>query len=355
MNETARNTWFISMYVKLLVGFTLLFTIVFAVAFYWFYNFASDQAGRRIVEDMVDTMMGAAENIDGDEMIALYHEGEVREDGYTDDPRYWKHVAWLAKVEEIEPRASLYTYVRGEGEYEIVYIGSSWAVRDPPEGVTFLLPYTSKGSSWKGLEETTLKLEDENGNFGYHDEYGYWISGRTPIFNNKGEKVGALGIDFEADYVLEVQQAIRDRMVLAFGITYATLFTLVLLISRALSRPIVVLTQAAERIGEGDYEQDLSRLRKGRLRDEISTLAEVFEVMVSKVREREQTLRRQVQELTIEINQVRLAKHVGEIVESEFFQDLRSKARHMRSAHREDSEHAQADDASDDVAEDTSE
>jgi hypothetical protein len=351
MNKTAKNTRFISIYVKLLVGFTLLFTVVFAVAFYWFYDFASDQAGRRIVADMVDTMMGAAENIDGDEMFALYQEGEVREDGYTDDPRYWKHVAWLAKVEEIEPRASLYTYVRGEEEYEIIYIGSSWAVRDPPEGVTFLLPLTSKGSSWRGLEETTLKLEDENGNFGYHDEYGYWISGRTPIFDSEGKKVGALGIDFEANYVLEVQQAIRDRMVLAFSITYATLFTLVLLISRALSRPIVVLTQAAERIGEGDYEQNLSRLRKGRLRDEISTLAEVFEIMVSKVRAREQTLRRQVQELTIEINQVRREKHVGEIVESEFFQDLRSKARHMRNVHRKDSESTPADDAPEDTTE----
>ncbi|MBN1179594.1 MAG: HAMP domain-containing protein [Anaerolineae bacterium] len=327
--QEEKKTWRVSLFVKLLVGFTLVFAVVFAVAFYWFYNFTSDRAEQRIVEDMVDTLMGTAANIDGDMLVALYEEGVPREDGYTDDTRYWEHVRWLAAAAEIEPRANFYTYVPGDEEYEIVYIGSSWAVREPPEGVHFLESYISSGSSWRGLSETVLKLEEE-GHFGYFDDYGYWISGRTPIYNSAGEKVGALGIDFEAGYVLEVRQAIEDRIVLAFGITYITLFALVLVIARTLSRPIVELTRVAEKASLGYYNQDLSHLQKGRLRDEISTLAAVFDVMIDKVQAREKNLRRQVEELRIEIDHAKRAKQVDEIVDTDFFQDLRARAREMR-------------------------
>ena len=44
-NEKKKNkVFFISLRIKLLIGFTLLFTVVFAVAFYWFYQFSTDLA-----------------------------------------------------------------------------------------------------------------------------------------------------------------------------------------------------------------------------------------------------------------------------------------------------------------------
>jgi len=333
--QAEKKRYFISLRIKILVGFTLVFGIIFAAAFYWFYTFATEQAGNRIEQDMVDTLMGVAANIDGDALVDLYKTGQPRADGYTDDERYWAHVNFLATVSEMEPRASLYTYVRGEEEYQIIYIGSSWAVRTPPEGVKFLEPYTSKGSSWKGLTATTLKLEDDKGNFGYRDKYGYWISGRTPILNSAGESVGAVGIDFKADYVLEVQQAILDKVFIAFLITYAALFLLAYFVSLTLTRPMQVLTRAAERIGEGEYEQDLSGLWRGISYDEINKLAQVFSIMVDKVYQREATLRRQVEELKIEIDEAKQQKQVSDIVDSDFFQSLQQKARQMRnrSAH----------------------
>lgn len=331
VKQAASKRYFISLRIKILLGFTLVFGVVFASAFYWFYTFATEQASNRIEQDMVDTLMGVAKTIDGDALVDLYKTGQARTDGYTDDERYWEHVRFLADVTEMEPRASLYTYVPGPEEYDIVYIGSSWAVRTPPEGVKFLEPYSSKGSSWKGLQATTLKLADDKGNFGYHDEYGYWISGRTPILNSAGEKVGAVGIDFKADYVLEVQQAILDKVFIAFLVTYAFLFLLAYLISITLTRPMQVLTRAAEKIGEGEYEQDLSGLTRGISYDEINKLAQVFTIMVDKVYQREVTLRRQVEELKIEIDEAKQQKQVSEIVDSDFFQSLQLKARQMRS------------------------
>jgi hypothetical protein len=59
-------------------------------------------------------------------------------------------------------------------------------------------------------------------------------------------------------------------------------------------------------------------------------LAETFSFMVDKVRVREITLKRQVEELKIEIDEVKRQQQVREIVDTDFFQDLQAKARAAR-------------------------
>jgi methyl-accepting chemotaxis protein len=154
-----------------------------------------------------------------------------------------------------------------------------------------------------------------------------------PVKNRNGENIGGIGVDFLASYVLEVQQQVRSRLIVAFGILYAVLFVLVFLASGAFSKPILTLTRVAAKIGEGDYNIDFAALvRMGRfhLRDETDKLAEVFELMVGKVRVREESLKQQVAELKIEIDEVKRQKQVSEIVDTDFFQDLQVKARAMR-------------------------
>ena len=128
-----------------------------------------------------------------------------------------------------------------------------------------------------------------------------------------------------------IQQAIRNTVIVAFGVTYLVLFAVIFWLSRAITRPITTLTKAAELVGEGHYDQDFSALsRWRRFYNEIGILSEVFGAMANKVYQREQTLRRQVEELRIEIDEAKRKKHVSEIVESDFFQDLQGKARQMR-------------------------
>lgn len=323
---------FVSIQVKLLVGFTLVFSIVFAGAYYWFYSFATDKALQRIEEDMVDTLVAAAEGIDGDQLEALYNDQSViiNDNGYPDDPRYWEQVNWLATVHKIEPRASLFTYVRGEEQNELIFITSHGAVQDPPFGAQFREHYIAgnPGPNYRGLTQTTRETKP------YTDEFGSWISGYTPVRNSNGDVVAGLGIDFKADYVAQVQQAIIDNIVVAFAITYALLFALVFIVSKLFTTPIITLTTAARRFGEGDYEQDLPDVSIGPFSDEINTLTHVFEIMADKVRQREEKLKKQVAELKIEIDEVKRKKQVSEIVDSDFFQDLTEKARKIRSKNR---------------------
>jgi len=321
---TGRRTRFVSLHVKLLIGFTVLFSVVFAITFYWFYNFATDRAMDRIEEDMIDTLNGAIAGVDGDEFIALAREAEPRDDGLTDDTRYWQHLAWLETVHNIEPRANPYTYVKGEEPNEVLFIGDILVITDPDNSAAFRESFISKGGMWGGLTGPNKKLEP------YDDQWGSWVSAYAPIANSQGELVGAMGMDFRADYVRQVQQAIRDKVVIAFAITYAVLFALVFVISRSLTRPVIALTTVAERVAEGDYSQSVSALYSGTLRDEVSTLAQVFEMMIEKVRQREESLKRQVQELRIEIDQTKKAKQVAEITETEYFQELREHAAKMR-------------------------
>ena len=116
----------------------------------------------------------------------------------------------------------------------------------------------------------------------------------------------------------------------ATGITAIFVIIMVLLISSLLTRPITALTQVAERIAEGDYEQDLSGLTPGRFSGETGKLAEVFEIMVGKVHQREEKLKKQVAELQIVIDEHKRQEQVSEIVDSDFFRDLQDKARKMR-------------------------
>lgn len=359
MNE--KRARFVSLRVKLMLVFTLLFGLVFSGAFYWFYQFATIRAMGRIEEDLLLTLKGAAENIDGDDLVALYEEGkdtygeEVAlcglgpedggiscDDGLDDSPRYSALADWFRTVHEIEPRAWPYAFVKSDdpdATYEVVAVGDMWAMtgneEDEARAFPFLYHYTPDYKPevilW-GLERTTPFMEI------YEDEWGRWVSGYTPVHNSAGEAVAGIGIDFEAAYVLDVQRSIRNTMLPVFGIGIAALLILVYLISNSLSRPLIALTSAAERVAEGDYEQDIAVLHSGKMQDEVSTLASVFDLMIDKVHAREERLKRQVRELRIEIDQTKKERHVAEIVESDYFRELRASAKEMRKRVRGEDE-----------------
>ena len=314
---------------KLLIGFTLVFSVVFAAAFYWFLTYSTDTALEKIQDDLVNTVTGAAKGVDTEELLALASEGVPNEAGFSDDPRFHNQLDWLDTVHSIEPRAWPYIYIPGTEENEIIYIVDLFARYDTSRATEFQKHKISKGFSLGGLEELTIRTTD--GKFEtYDDEYGSWVSAYTPIYNPQGEIVGAMGMDFEASYVNQVRQAIIDRIAIAFLIAYAALFLLVFVISRTLTQPIRKLTRAAEKIAEGDYEQDLSASEHERFPDEIGTLREVFSVMVSKVYQREQILKAQVEQLKIEIDEAKRQHEVDEIAETDFFRELQSKAQLMR-------------------------
>jgi methyl-accepting chemotaxis protein len=317
---------FISLRVKLLVGFTLLFFVVFAVAFAWFYTFASGVAEDRIRADLTNALVATSAGIDGDDFLALYNEAERNEGGYTDDPRFWELATWLNTVHKLDQRSWPYTYVEGDEPAEVVYVASSAAVEDPPWGVQFKdTEITTSGNMQTGLRQPTTFLDRP-----YEWEGQTWVSGYAPIRNSAGDVVGGLGIDYNFEYVIGVRNSVRDRAVPAFILAYTTLFILIWFVSSWFTRPITAITRVAEKIGEGDYNVDVSAMSESRFPDEMSTLARVFGSMTNKVEKREEQLKERVAELEITLDLSKRDQQVKEIVESDFFMDLQSKAREMR-------------------------
>ncbi|WP_272819034.1 c-type heme family protein [Scytonema hofmannii] len=65
--------------------------------------------------------------------------------------------------------------------------------------------------------------------------------------------------------------------------------------------------------------------------DEIGQLGRVFQRMVREIYAREQHLKQQVQELSIEIDQAKKSNQVAEIEEMDYFQDLHKQAKEIRN------------------------
>jgi two-component system cell cycle response regulator len=89
------------------------------------------------------------------------------------------------------------------------------------------------------------------------------------------------------------------------------------------------VTRAAAAVEAGDFE--LESLDSVAQRDDsLGQLARVFLKMARQVYAREQSLRRQVQELRVEIDEVKKARQVAEITETDYFRDLCAKAQRLR-------------------------
>ncbi|MBC7812327.1 MAG: hypothetical protein H7175_14320 [Burkholderiales bacterium] len=343
---TKRNIT-VSLRIKLLIAFFLLFTVIFSAVFYWFYNFAAARANDRLVEDLYTLVDAGLFRINGDEFEALVREGQPNAAGYSDDPRYIEQVTWLATIKNVDTRSGPSTMIRDpENPTVFPIVGSANAVLRPDSASTprflnpdyaIVLDDASLNGEFSGFREL-FEGERDRWYFGpYEDQYGQWISGYGAIKNSNGDVVGVVGIDYNAAYYFAVRQSVADAAIPAFIITYVVLFAAVWTIAFVITRPIAKLTRVAERIGMGDYNQDLTSMTGGLLHDEINKLADMFEFMVEKVREREEKLIKKVAELQIIVDTGKLDEQVSEIVDSDFFQDLQVKASSLRQRRQQSS------------------
>ncbi len=95
-------------------------------------------------------------------------------------------------------------------------------------------------------------------------------------------------------------------------------------------KDVAQVTEAAATVEGGDFvpESLISVAARG---DELGRLARVFQRMALEVQAREQRLRQQIQQLRIEVDDARKSQQVAEITETDYFHDLREKARTLRN------------------------
>lgn len=102
------------------------------------------------------------------------------------------------------------------------------------------------------------------------------------------------------------------------------------------------VTSAATAVEAGIYDPE-SLDEVARRTDALGQLARVFQHMAREVHGREQRLKQQVEDLRIEIDEVKRSRQVSEITETDYFRDLVSKARQLRQTQRKSEDAAPPD------------
>jgi nitrate/nitrite-specific signal transduction histidine kinase len=110
--------------------------------------------------------------------------------------------------------------------------------------------------------------------------------------------------------------------------------------AQSMTSSLINLSEAAQAIEQNSLSAaQATALKTTKGTDEIAQLSRVFGTMAEEVIEREQALRKQVQELQIAIDDHKRSEQVQEIVETDFFRDLKQKARTMRERRTDAPEH----------------
>ena len=110
----------------------------------------------------------------------------------------------------------------------------------------------------------------------------------------------------------------------------------VIIVSRQIVRPVVTMAGVAESIEKEEFDtgplQDIIARQ-----DEIGVLARVFSRMAKEVYQRVEKLKQRVKELQIVVDERKVAEEVSQIVDSDYFRDLQSKAKTLRNRSRRSS------------------
>ena len=107
------------------------------------------------------------------------------------------------------------------------------------------------------------------------------------------------------------------------------------LVALSISKPLIQLTEAAGAMEAGKFTvEQATALRSALGTDEVSLLSRLFGKMAAEVVQREQSLRQEVQQLRIEIDQSKRAREVQDVTDNEFFRALQTRARDLRTRDR---------------------
>lgn len=128
---------------------------------------------------------------------------------------------------------------------------------------------------------------------------------------------------------------LRVVMAITVAISAAVVLIVNFLLKRSVVNPSVQIAELARKVSEGtvmpnsrEVEQIKALAQRG---DELGQTAQVFQKMVQSVYDREMELKKEIKELSIQIDHQKRQQQVKEIVETDFFNDLQAKARQMRA------------------------
>ena len=145
--------------------------------------------------------------------------------------------------------------------------------------------------------------------------------------------IALLGFFLTQEFIGQDSSTLAILIKIFTTIIITLLFTVTssILLAQKISNPLLQLTKAAKSMEKGELKkEDAEKLLNMEGNDEVTQLGNVFSKMAQEVIAREDKLRSQVEELKIKIDEVNKRAQVSEITESEYFKELKKKAKLMR-------------------------
>lgn len=199
----------------------------------------------------------------------------------------------LNEIKEMNGLLYLFTMNQrknSDGEYEYYYVVDG-APLDDEEASAF-------GEVEKNYYETmALAFETQELQVGEFtvDEYGVAVSSYVPLKNDKGEFIGILGADFDAEYIKNMLDS-RKRTIILF--TIVSLIVVVFIIyfaTKILISPLRNLAKEMAKVREGDFTVQLKSNRK----DEVGLLTHAFNEMVKEIKSMISTIKNSSHQLAV--------------------------------------------------------
>ena len=152
-----------------------------------------------------------------------------------------------------------------------------------------------------------------------------------------GEVIAAQIIYVPAEDVFASARLSLTAVMIIISVIFAVVvFAINALLKRAVVIPVQRLAGLAQRISDESLspnDPELATVSQIAQRsDELGRTANVFQRMAREVYSREQQLKQEVRQLTIQIDQSKREQQVKQITETDFFQDLQKKAKEMRAS-----------------------
>jgi HAMP domain-containing protein len=193
--------------------------------------------------------------------------------------------------------------------------------RAASQGQAGSLPY-----NWQGNNKIVAYAPIRYTGGGYREPAGFGWVGIGAEVHKFHESAHLVGQAIDAETV----QVTRGLIALLL-LTAAGVFLIATLLARNLTHPLRELTAAAQSLEEGQLsEERIAALRVTPGHDEVARLSRVFASMATEVQARARRLGEEVERLRIQIDEVKRRKRVSEITETDYFRDLKAKAKEMR-------------------------
>lgn len=242
---------------------TMLLVITFSsILYYYTYTTITRDSGNRALQ--------IAQNIAREIDVQAFKELRSIED--ENKTSYKKMRKELKKIKEISGSKYIYTMRKTEdGDFMYVVDGES---SDNVSHIGDREEYNDDyNKAWQGNAYIGDEIEDMN-------EWGILISSYYPIEDAKGEVVGIVGVDYNAEEPYRGLKKIQNIIIIGTMIFILIVLLISIFISRLITKPIIELTYDINKAAQGELDIKIDKIVDG----EMGILQKNFNMMVDNMR-----------------------------------------------------------------------